>query len=57
MLCAACSQAAAEAHLPGLAEWQAPSAGMFLWLRLLRVRDADEVLDELKAASVVVVPG
>ena len=50
-------QAAAEEHLSGLAEWQAPSAGMFLWLRLLGVRDADDVLGELKAASVVVVPG
>ncbi len=50
-------QAAAEENLAGLAEWQAPAAGMFLWLRLLRVRDADDILEQLKAASVVVVPG
>ena len=25
-------------HLVGLAEWSAPSAGMFLWLRLLTVQ-------------------
>ena len=56
MLCAP-EQAAAVEHLTGLAEWQAPAAGMFLWLRLLGVRDADDILDALRDAGVVIVPG
>ena len=54
---AAVIQAAAEQHLSGLAEWTRPAAGMFLWLKLLVVPDADEILDKLKDAGVVVVPG
>ena len=54
---AAVIQAGAEQHLTGLAEWTRPAAGMFLWLKLLVVSDADEVLDKLKDAGVVVVPG
>lgn len=54
---AAVVQAAAEGCLGGLAEWTPPAAGMFLWLRLLTVQDADEILDKLKGAGVVVVPG
>lgn len=54
---AAVIQAAAEQHLAGLAEWTQPAAGMFLWLKLLVVSDADEILDKLKDAGVVVVPG
>lgn len=54
---AAVVQAAAERYLTGLAEWTRPAAGMFLWLKLLVVSDADEVLDKLKDAGVVVVPG
>lgn len=49
---------AAEEHLAGLAEWLPPSAGMFMWVKLLAgVADADQVLDQLKAVKVVVVPG
>ena len=47
-----------EKHLAGLAEWNAPSAGMFLWIRLLAgVTDADQIFELLKDARVVVVPG
>lgn len=50
--------AAAEKHLTGLAEWTTPSAGMFMWMKLLAgITDADEILDELKENKVVVVPG
>jgi len=54
---AAVIQAAAEEHLTGLADWTRPAAGMFLWLKLLTVQDADEILDNLKDAGVVIVPG
>jgi kynurenine/2-aminoadipate aminotransferase len=54
---AAVIQAAAERHLVGLAEWQAPAAGMFLWLRLLGIPDARSILDALKDSGVVLVPG
>ena len=54
---AAVIQSAAEQHLTGLADWTRPAAGMFLWLKLLTVSDADEILDKLKDAGVVVVPG
>ena len=54
---AAVIQSAAEEHLTGLADWTRPAAGMFLWLKLLTVADADEILDKLKDAGVVVVPG
>ncbi len=50
-------RAALYQHLAGLAEWTQPAAGMFLWLKLLVVSDADEILDKLKDAGVVVVPG
>ena len=48
----------ADKHLTGLAEWNAPSAGMFLWIKLLAgVTDADQIFELLKDARVVVVPG
>ncbi|EFN55510.1 hypothetical protein CHLNCDRAFT_133915 [Chlorella variabilis] len=49
--------AACQKHLAGLAEWTVPSAGMFLWLRLLTVEDASEIWGALKAAKVVLMPG
>ncbi|PSC74701.1 Adenosine deaminase [Micractinium conductrix] len=48
---------ACERHLTGLAQWRHPTAGMFLWLRLLTVQDSTEVWDALKAAKVVLLPG
>ena len=48
----------AEKHLVGLAEWTMPSAGMFMWIKLLAgVSDSDDILDELRKSKVVVVPG
>jgi kynurenine/2-aminoadipate aminotransferase len=54
---AAVLHAAAQQHLTGLAEWAAPRAGMFLWMKLLTVAEAEDMFDELKSAKVVVVPG
>lgn len=54
---AAVIQQAAEKHLTGLAEWQAPRAGMFLWLKLLGVKDSWVVFEKMKEVKVVVVPG
>ena len=47
----------AEKQLAQYAEWQAPRAGMFLWLRLKQVEDSMDIFDDLKDAKVVVVPG
>jgi hypothetical protein len=45
-------------ELAGLAEWQPPQAGMFLWLRLLRPpADEQRLVDALQDQRVVVVPG
>lgn len=49
--------AACQQHLAGLAEWSVPSAGMFLWLRLLHVQDSTDIWEQLKAAKVVLLPG
>lgn len=56
---AAVLQAAADEHLQNgvLAEWQPPIAGMFLWLKLLVVPDADAILSSLKDVGVILVPG
>lgn len=35
-----------EKHLKGLAEWNAPSAGMFVWLRLLHVADSQKLIEQ-----------
>lgn len=48
---------AASRELSGLAEWQAPRAGMFLWVKLLGVEDALEVWDATHDAKVIVCPG
>lgn len=48
---------AAQRELTGLAEWGVPSAGMFLWLRLLGEADAAEVWQELCEESVIMIPG
>ena len=49
--------AAAEKYLTGLADWNAPTAGMFMWVRLRGFRDASEILDDLQDAGIIVVPG
>lgn len=47
----------AEKHLAEYAEWTAPRAGMFLWLKLKQIPDCMQIFEDLKAANVVVVPG
>jgi len=50
--------ASAEAHLTGLAEWHAPEAGMFVWLKLLGVEDSFALIKEdAVAEKVLLVPG
>ena len=49
---------AAETHLAGLADWTVPTAGMFVWLRLRGVDDADAfVKSKCRDAKVLLVPG
>lgn len=48
----------AEKYLEGLAEWNVPKAGMFIWLKLLGIKDS-ETLIKKKAIEkkVLMVPG
>jgi len=48
----------AEKYLGGLAEWNTPTAGMFIWLKLLGIDDS-ETLIKKKAIEkkVLMVPG
>lgn len=50
---------AADQHLKGLAEWEEPVAGMFLWVRVTvdGLTDLHDMLELLKDKKVVVVPG
>ena len=42
----------------GLAEWSVPSGGMFLWIRLLNIKDTFTLISEkARAAEVLFVPG
>uniref|UniRef100_A0A7S1JB35 Aminotransferase class I/classII large domain-containing protein n=1 Tax=Eutreptiella gymnastica TaxID=73025 RepID=A0A7S1JB35_9EUGL len=47
-----------DKHLTGLAEWHAPSAGMFVWFRLIGIEDSSKLITE-KAMNqkVLLVPG
>jgi len=55
---AAVASAAAHQHLKGLASFEEPTAGMFMWFKLTGLPDCGpEVVEELVAAKVVVVPG
>ncbi|KAF5838173.1 pyridoxal phosphate-dependent transferase [Dunaliella salina] len=55
--CAVASSAARE-HLKGLVTFEEPTAGMFMWFKLTGLPDfGPEVVEELVAAKVVVVPG
>jgi len=49
---------ACEKYLVGLAEWEVPTAGMFLWLKLIGVADTTELI-KVKAVKelVLMVPG
>lgn len=45
-------------ELAGVAEWVAPCAGMFLWLRVLQPpRDESALVAAMRRHKVVVVPG
>ena len=47
-----------EADITGLADWTVPTAGMFVWLRLRGVDDADAfVKSKCREAKVLLVPG
>ena len=48
---------AANKYLTGLAEWHVPSAGMFLWVKILGIQDSFDIWDGLKAFKVIVCPG
>jgi len=59
--CDALMRAAAQ-HLVGrggepLASWARPSAGMFLWMRLVGVEDTMALMSEAVARNVLLVPG
>lgn len=48
----------AEKHLTGYAEWNTPTAGMFLWIKLLGVEDSFSLIkDKAVAEKVILVPG
>ena len=49
--------AALQAHLPAGSEWQAPSGGMFFWVRLPEGCDAMALLPKAVEAGVAYVPG
>ncbi|XP_041357857.1 kynurenine/alpha-aminoadipate aminotransferase, mitochondrial-like [Gigantopelta aegis] len=36
----------AEKHLKGLAEWVMPTGGMFLWIKLLNIKDSSKVTEK-----------
>lgn len=50
---------AADQHLKGLATWEQPLAGMFLWVEVCveGLSDLQDTLELLKEKKVVVVPG
>jgi len=49
---------AADKHLTGLAEWNVPNAGMFVWIRVFGVDDTEQLIKEQAVnAKVLLVPG
>lgn len=49
---------AADTHLQGLAEWNVPTAGMFLWIKLIGVHDTYDLISNRAVESkVLFVPG
>eukprot|EP00996_Jenningsia_fusiforme_P000312 NODE_1262_length_1612_cov_31.721689_g1127_i0.p1 GENE.NODE_1262_length_1612_cov_31.721689_g1127_i0~~NODE_1262_length_1612_cov_31.721689_g1127_i0.p1 ORF type:complete len:183 (-),score=35.14 NODE_1262_length_1612_cov_31.721689_g1127_i0:102-650(-) len=47
-----------DKHLTGLAEWHSPSAGMFVWFRLIGIEDSSKLISEkAKDEKVLLVPG
>ncbi|KAJ3106994.1 hypothetical protein HK100_003655 [Physocladia obscura] len=50
--------ASAERHLKGLAEWVAPTAGMFVWIKLLGINDSASLIKQKAVEKkVLLVPG
>lgn len=43
----------ATKHLDGLATWNVPSAGMFLWFQLIGVEDSAKLIQEKAVAKKV----
>ncbi|KFM26587.1 Exosome component 10 [Auxenochlorella protothecoides] len=54
---AAAVHAAAQRHLAGLADWEQPRAGMFLWITLRGIPDSARIWEAMREAKVVAVPG
>jgi kynurenine/2-aminoadipate aminotransferase len=49
---------AADTHLTGLAEWDSPKAGMFLWMKLNGISDTQGLIEQkARQANVLLVPG
>ncbi|XP_068131337.1 kynurenine/alpha-aminoadipate aminotransferase, mitochondrial-like [Hyperolius riggenbachi] len=50
--------ASADKHLSGLAEWNIPSAGMFLWMKVKGVPDTHQmIMQKAVSEEVLLVPG
>ena len=50
--------AAADRHLTGLAEWNEPQAGMFVWFKLNGISDTQSLIEQkARDANVLLVPG
>ncbi len=48
----------AARHLTGLAEWNVPEAGMFVWIKLLNITDSFELIStHAVKKKVLLVPG
>ncbi|XP_076463016.1 kynurenine/alpha-aminoadipate aminotransferase, mitochondrial-like [Babylonia areolata] len=47
----------AKKHLTGLAEWDPPGGGLFVWMKVLGVSDSEIVIDRLLKEHVVMVGG
>ncbi|XP_070194496.1 kynurenine/alpha-aminoadipate aminotransferase, mitochondrial-like isoform X2 [Littorina saxatilis] len=47
----------AERQLSGIAEWKVPSGGMFLWLRVLGVKDTEVIVQKALQRHVILVAG
>jgi kynurenine/2-aminoadipate aminotransferase len=53
-----CMLAAAQRHLTGLAEWNEPHAGMFLWIMVHGIKDTHQfIMDGGKKYGVFLMPG
>lgn len=48
----------ADKWLKGLAEWTIPSAGMFLWIKILGMKDTRDIIEKKAVEKeVLLVPG